>query len=357
MLTAEKIIADATSSFFSSDLVLGCGAALLTSSVILAFAYVWAVLWRNEQLKGSVKLELNEVIISAIMVSFILALIGSLNEIKISTVVPQNLTPSDTPRDATVYNITESYFLKVKDDLLGFIDINYKTSVPVDLLASANPHTRPFGVGFVSTPLAGAAGPIKQLLRTSMITLVIAYVVNYAQYFTYLFALDAFLKYYLPIGVFLRCFTPTRKIGGSIIAVTAALVIVFPIVNTIAYAIIYSDDGPLVSFRTFAQNDISTYIGNVVGDLKNLLSPSSSGSLNIWSLIFNPLHIIYKFIQNFFGEMFFVAIAFATGVISRAFLIGVLMPLLNTFILVQSARGLSRAFGEEIDISSLTRLI
>ncbi|MEM3422577.1 MAG: hypothetical protein QXF35_02320 [Candidatus Bilamarchaeaceae archaeon] len=353
MLTAQEIINSALAGF-PGDLIANSTLALTTSAILLAFVYIWATLWRNEQMKGSVKLELTELIVSAIMLSFIVMIVGTLNNITIGTVVPSNFIPAGTAPTKNVYDITGDYFIKVKEDILGWVQITYIYNMPIDLMSSANPHTRPLGVGFVSTPLAGTAGPLKQLLRTSMITLVVAYIVNYAQYFTYLFALDAFLKYYLPLGVFLRCFTPTRKVGGSIIAISAVLLIAFPLLITLDYVVLYSDDGPLTSFNNFLT------LANITNDLTNTVETIKSmifGDLTIWTLIFSPVFMIYKFIQNFFGSLFFTVVAFASGIIARAFLIGVMIPLFNTFIFVQTARGLSKSLGEEVDLSSFMRLI
>lgn len=354
MLTAEKIINSALAGF-PGNIVANCGLALIVSAIILAFMYLWATLWRNEQMKGSVKLELTELVVSTIIIAFVLGMVVSLNSITIGTIVPSNILPQNVPPNTNIYKLTGDYFMKVRDDFLGWMQVTYVFYIPIDVLSSVNPHTRPFGVGFVSTPLAGTAGPIKQLLRTSMITLVIAYVVNYAQYLTYIFALDAFLKYYLPIGLFLRCFTPTRRIGGSIIAISATLLLVFPIMITLNYVIFYSNEGPMVTFNTFLNvSGISNNMAGVVTTIKEMLL---STGMDIWSLIFSPLFFIYKFIQNFFGSLFFVCVAFASGIISRAFLIGFIIPVFNTFIFVQAAKSLSKTLGEEVDLSSFTRLI
>lgn len=354
MITADQIISSGANGGFW-EAALNCGYALIVSSIVLAFMYVWAVFWRNQQMIGSVKLEITELFVSVILISFVLTITGSLSTINADLFIPSSLIPSDA-QNKNIYEITEIYFNNTKDKLLAWIDIVYITAIPMDNLASVTVYTRPLSTGFVSSPLAGAAGPIKQLLNQSMIALVIAYIINYAQYITYLFALEAFLKYYLPIGLFLRSFTPTRKIGGSLIAVSAALLLAFPILITISYVIFYSPNGIINSFDIFITSDVlKSSLKDIIETItKNILNPQS---LSIWSLIFAPLFIIVEFIKALFGSGLFLVFGIAGGIVARAFLVGYILPTFNTLMLIQTAKGLSKTFGEEIDISSLTRLI
>ncbi len=354
MLGAEQILGTAATGGFW-DIAGHCGYALIVSSVVLVFMYLWAVLWRNQQMIGTVKLEISELFVSAILVSFVVGLVGALGTLSVETFLPQTMVPPGA-QGKNIYVVSEDYFIEVKKTFVGWIETTYLFAIISDSFASVTPYTKPFGVGFVSSPLAGLGYPIKQLLSNSLLALMIAYLINYAQYLTYLFALQAFLKYYLPFGLFLRCFTPTRKIGGSIIAVSAALVLVFPVLTVISYAIFFSSDGPIAVFNTFFNSGLlSTTLSEVGATIKEtLLKPEN---LSIWSFLLLPLYVIVAFMKSLFGGLFFVVFAAAGGIIARAFLIGYIMPTFNILVLVQAARGLSKSFGEEIDISSLTRLI
>jgi hypothetical protein len=354
MIDAGQIISTgATGGFWEA--ALNCGYALVVSSIVLAFMYIWAVFWRNQQMIGSVKLEMTELFVSVVLVSFVLSIAGSLSTINADMFVPSGLIPSDA-QNKNIYEITEMYFNATKNNFLGWAETVYEFNMWVDVSASITVYTRPLSVGFTSSPLAGAAGPVKQFLNQSMIALVIAYVINYAQYITYIFALEAFLKYYLPLGLFLRCFTPTRKIGGSLIAVSAALLLAFPILITLSYVIFYSPNGLMIGFNDFVNSQtVKNAFNDFANEFKNnILKPTS---FSLWSLIFAPLYIIVVFIKTLFGSIFFVAVGLAGGIVARAFLIGYIMPTFNTLMLIQTARALSKTFGEEIDISSLTRLI
>jgi len=340
--------------------------ALITSSVILAFMYIWSVLFKNPQMTGMVKMEVYEVFVTAFIVVIVTMITGSLATLTVGTFFPSGLLPPDLPGDTNIYEAAEQYFIKVKEEMLGWIELGYVFNIFADQLASTTPYTRPFSVGFVSTPFAGIGAPIKQMLNHSLIGLVIAYVVNYAQYFTLLFSINVFLKYYLPLGVFLRCFTPTRKIGGSIIAATIGFLIVFPILATIGYLIFYSADGPMLSFSSFVGlQDTDSFMGGFLKDLSDDMinwiysgEDTDTNLLKIFgNMVFFPIYAIVKVVETLFGTLFFLVLGFTAGILGRAFLIGYIVPTFNILILVQATKGLSKMIGEEIDISSLTRLI
>ena len=342
--------------------------ALITSSIILAFMYIWSVLFKNPQMTGMVKIEVYEIFVTAFIIVIVGMIIASLTTLTVGTFFPSGLLPPDLPGDTNIYKAAEQYFGKVKDEMLGWIELGYVFNIFADQLASTTPYTRPFSVGFVSTPFAGIGAPIKQMLNHSLIGLVIAYVVNYAQYLTLLFSINVFLKYYLPLGVFLRCFTPTRKIGGSIIAATIGFLIVLPILATMGYLIFYSSDGPMVSFSSFVGlTDTGSFMGGFLSklseDMVNWIYSGTSSADNpnllqiFGNMVFLPIYAIVKVVETLFGTLFFLVLGFTSGILGRAFLIGYIVPTFNILILVQATKGLSKMVGEEIDISSLTRLI
>jgi len=120
--------------------------------------------------------------------------------------------------------------------------------------------------------------------------------------------------------------------------------------------IFFSDGGPIATFSTYFNLDIiKTTLGDLGTSIKNTLFNPANWS--IWDLLLGPLFLLVKIVETLFGTLFFLGLAAAGVIIAQAFLIGYLLPTFNVLVFVQTARGLSKAFGEEIDISSLTRLI
>ncbi|HSB47442.1 MAG TPA: hypothetical protein VLD37_05490 [Candidatus Bilamarchaeum sp.] len=341
------------------------GLALATSSSILAFIYIWGSLFRNPQLQAYVKSELYEIFVSAILIVMIFGLVGSMNNLTVGSFLPTELLPDNVNPGDTVYAATQKYYEKVDSDMAGWLELNYYFSVYVDQMASVTPYARPLGVGLVASPMAGLASPIKQLLYNMSVALSVAFVINHAQLVVYVFSIAAFLKYYLPAGFFLRCFTPTRRIGGTLIGVAVTFLFVFPALSTMTYSMFYNrcepgdGCGPLVSFRSLltqylGDSSVGSFSDRFSNFFGNNFSQSTGGLVDFIGNTFGALGAVF---QNLLGSVFLVLLILPASIVSWAFAIGFIIPAFNIIVFTQAARGLSQSFGDEVDISSLTRMI
>ncbi len=329
------------------------GAALFASIVLLAFVYVWATLFRDNNLLSLVKLEFYEMVVTIVLVFFLLMVVGFMTGLKVSSFVPSALIPSAIDPNMNIYQLTEDYFNKVGTSFGDWLNLNYIANVYVDQVASVTPYSRPMGIGLIASPMAGLASPIKQLLYNATSALAIAYVVNYAQYYTFLFAVAAFLKYFLPVGIFLRAFTPTRRVGGSIIGVCMGFLIVYPLLITLTYFIFYSDNGPLVTFGGFVRDYIydNTDFSALFGTFMN------PGNFSFSDFFSGILGGIGTMIKTVFKMVFVNIMMFPIALVGQAFVIGFVMPAFNILMFTQATISLSKSFGEEVDIGALTRMI
>ena len=339
------------------------GAALMASSAILAFMYVWGTLFRNNELVSSVKIEIYELFVTVFLIMFILAIAGSLSGLEIGGLLPAEFIPVEESvwrpgckieTTDTVYTVTEVYFSEcVAADFAAWLNLNYILNMYVDMAASITPYTRPMGIGLISAPLAGLASPLKQLLYNATTALTIAYIINYAQYYTFVFSMDVFLFYYLPIGVFLRSFVPTRRLGGTLIAVALSFLLVYPLLTTLSFILFYNDYGPMETFESFMTGYLETI------SFEDLLTRyANPEEYTGFSAFFTgPLGSIGTLIKDVFGAVFTLAMVFPISVVGKAFVIGYAVPAFNIMLFVQATISLSKSFGEEIDIGSLTRMI
>lgn len=334
------------------------GLALMTSVIILGFIYIWGVLFRNQALTANTKQELYEVIVTAIMIGFIYAGIGAMSDLTISGFLPQEMWPDGVNGDANVYNLTAQYYLTVDKEIAGWLESSYLLNFYMDQIASVTPYARPLGVGLVASPMAGVASPIKQLLYNMSVALSIAFILNYAQLLVYTFSLKAFLNYYLPLGILLRAFTPTRRIGGTLIGVALTFLFIFPALTCLTYSMFYNpSSGPLLTFRSMTENYLSD------PEFQTRFGMVSPGELNktmgggVLDLIGGALGGIGTMLESLLGTGFLMLLLFPTATIAMGFVIGFIMPAVNILVLTQAAKVLSKSFGDEVDISSLTRLI
>lgn len=353
------------------------GMALAASSLILAFIYIWASVFRNPQLTAYVKAELLELGITAILIPVIIGLVAAMSTLTIGSFVPASLIPEDAPpplgvgtnSDTLIYDAAAHYYQRVENDMSGWLELNYILNMYVDQVASVTPYARPLGVGLVSSPMAGLASPIKQLLYNTSTALSLAFIINHAQLVVYVFAMQAFLKYYLPIGVFLRCFTPTRRLGGTLIGVAIAFLFIFPAISTITYTMFYSKaGGPLVTFRGMLTQFMSdgcesqdeAVNENICfsGHFRRFYSNNFTNvGRSVTDLIAGAFGGIGNLLQSAIGNLFLLLLIFPASIISWAFAVGFVVPAFNVIIFTQAAKSLSKSFGEEVDISSLTRMI
>lgn len=336
--------------------------ALMTSIAVLVFLYLVSVLFRNENLKTFVKLEINEVLFGVLLVVVIIGLVGVVSDLSLTSILPtgyqfKDCTGNPVPGDTNVYTATELYFNSTGCDMSSWLEMDYIMGVYMDSLASATPYPRPMGVGLVASPFAGLASPIKQLLYNMSTALAVAYIINYAQLYVFLFALAGSLHYFIPLGLFLRCFTPTRRIGGSLVGLGVSFLFIFPLLYTFNFVMFYSDQAsPMETFRSFVTQSIDTSAqGSFGGNVSSLISGKLTGGFTDFvTALFGS---IGGLVTNLVGGVFTLMMVLPISVVGRAFALGFIMPAFNILMMVQATKYISKMIGEELDISQLTRMI
>lgn len=340
--------------------------ALITSSVILAFLYIWSVLFRNQSLTSYVKLEIYEVFVSAIIAILVFSLLSAADEISISTVLPADFLPED-PTDAegnplmdvedlNIYEATEQFYVEVDKDMAAWLQLNYVLNIYTDSFASVTPYSRPLGLGIVASPLAGLASPLKQMLYNMTVGLAVAFIINYAQLYTFIFFTAAFLNYYMPVGIFLRCFTPTRRIGGALIGIGLTFLFIYPAISTLNYGVFYNNNfGPMETFRDFMGAYIYREGGELHTRMGEFFRENLTGSAtDMATAVFGGIGTL---MSRLVGGIFTTFMLLPISIVGRAFVIGFIVPTFTILIFVNAGKYLSKSFGEEVDLTSLTRLI
>jgi hypothetical protein len=266
--------------------------------------------------------------------------------------------------DTSLYESTAMYFEKVDTDMSTWLNLNYVINVYVDQVASVTPYARPLGVGLVASPMAGLASPIKQLLYNMTVALSVAFIINHAQLAVYTFAVYGFMNYYLPMGILLRSFTPTRRLGGTLIGIACTFLFIFPSLYTLTYSMFYFESpdgtsaGPLVTFNTMFMSYMNDVFGRSGGPVDTLysenLTDSGGGLIDMMTGAFGSIGRLFS---DLAGVFLLTLLMIPMATVSMAFAIGFIMPAINMLVLTQAAKSLSKSIGDEVDISSLTRMI
>ena len=336
--------------------------ALMTSLVILAFLYMWCVIFRNAALNEFVKLEMFELLTTVVIIFMIFFFAAVFANMAVSSFLPSYMLPKNPDANTNIasmniYSATQKYFEVAGKDMAAWLELNYILNVRIDTLASVTPYSRPLGVGLVASPLAGFASPIKQLLYNMSVALSVAYIINWAQLRVFEFAIVGFLKYYLPIGILLRSFTPTRRLGGTLIAFAASFLFVFPLFQIISYGMFYNNNfGPMVTISSF----ITDYVNDLGPNglqmgISNFFKNNFTGGLG--GVVSGILSAMFGTVFSLNSGFFIVVMTLPISVIGIAFTIGFIAPAFNVLLFIQAAKSLSRVIGEEIDITQLTRMI
>ena len=330
---------------------MALGAALIASVMILTFIYIIGVLLRNQNAVSFVKLELYELAVSAILAGVIIALVVAAAALKVGFIVPF----SDN-KDLSIYAATEKYYQDVGERMIGFMTTDYYIGSIMDNLASATPYSRPLGVGLVAAPLAGLATPIKQILYNVNTALAIGFIINAAQAIVFKFAVFAFLQFYLPLGVLLRSFTPTRRIGGVLIAIALGFLFILPITAMMSAEVATSSNSPLIGIANAEGIIWAKYIqpgaanSTPTGMLKGMAQ-------FLWSITGGALINLGTYFKGALAQLFAFALMLPLTTVGISFAIAYLLPALHVLILVQAVKEMSKALGEEVDITTLTRMI
>ena len=342
-ILASQICPSIENSFFIPDWQVYAGLAILVSAAILGVLYMFHKFFGNETGQAQVKLEVFELFASVFLVFVVIIILDASCSIQIGSIL--------SPEGFEHMNIFEAAAATLNDfskDLIISTSLLHLVYIPFDYLTTITLTQHPMGMGTVLQPMAGAGAVWKPAHVQSIQMMAVAFVIIRAQLLLLDFGTFAMLTYYLPLGILLRMFTPTRKIGGTLIGLTLGLVLVYPALIILNGVVIF----PMSPFSI----DNWESFKDVVASAWPSWEEFSSSSLSILEplSIFRALKLV---VGGVFGTIMALYYSLALRTASVAFLIGIFFPALNTLLLVTAIRYLSKALGEEIDVSSLTRMI
>ncbi len=332
--------------------------ALVVSVGILSVIYLFNRLFGNEQGETWVKIELFEILTTAFIMVII---IGLLNAACVLPVGDLGLNVGDDVKGLNVFDAAAETLSDFSWVLTYTMTGLHSLYIPFDFMTTQTMTAQPLGMGTTVQPTAGMGAVIKPGYVNALQMMSVAFIVIRAELLLLDFATFAMIKYYLPLGILLRCFAPTRRIGGTLIGLVVGVVLVFPsliVLNGVFTESFTSAANP------FGLNEPIEFLGSLLSaggtaiwsDMWEGFSGalgSGTGAFTPFSLFQIPIGILSSVVGLFAGFYSFIFM-WAAG---QAFLIGLFFPALNTLLLVTTIRYLTRAFGEEIDVTNLTRMI
>ncbi len=214
--------AQSTSSNWYDNVYFWVGISIAISATFLGLAYMAGKLFQIQMLTAWVKIEVNELAASMIIAVFCVALIASVNTAAQFLTGEENTSVIDSSRDflkGSVYShgavihekLSEAYFNAAR-----VASYAYTAGVSVGVMSFSASESPASGL----SPLVAQIG---QGIDTVTNFMLLAS------------AQSAFLKFFqsaaavmLPVGIFLRSFSLTRKIGGVVLAAVIASAVIYP---------------------------------------------------------------------------------------------------------------------------------
>lgn len=314
--------------------------ALLASAFILAFLYMFASMFQNQQSVARVKIELYELIVTAAIFAVLFMMLNGMCSIQTGWIFPgaghnSNVLGWEDWSGKSIYYSSFNYLMEFADDTLIVMSYQYLGYAFIDFLTSMEISSTPMGIGATMKPTSGLGAVVKPVLNNAFSVEILSVITAQAQVYVMDYGTYGMLKYLLPLALIMRSFTLTRRIGGTIISITIVFLFVYPLLVIPSYMVV--NDSLFGSISKYLQG--GQYAG-VWG-----------ASTYFWAVI----EMMFKFLWS--PDFLFGYALLFMPFIAKIFIGGVFMPLFNTIILTNTAKYLSRSLGEEIDITNLTRMI
>jgi|GEM_PF-6019832 len=247
-----------------------------------------------------------------------------------------------------------------------------------------------FGSGGDDATLGTSSNAGMIVVVTSGLASLMAYIHELVTY--------GFVAYLLPLGLILRFFAPTRRIGGTLIALTFGMGVLVPFMFAIGHSVIAKNYFPVyyepgagalggvptpnlkvlttgfsglaerfaaLALTDAAASDSQNTFGNSaynvtdngqgLADNPNLYGQSPAGAQDSQGGLVGLVQKLMYLVFSFFGTMFeILVLTSGGGVLCFG---GTIYPLIVSIILISGVKYMSSTLGEEIDVSNLSRLI
>lgn len=316
--------------------------------VILTY-YVGTVL-QFPQLLNFVKAELNEIILSVLLVVFLASVSGITNQVFINT------WGSDIGVRSVNFSLSMLY--KIASDIGALTLFNvllYSISSTSVIIPSTGffRFSTSINVGPILKPLITIMGTINQFLVLALSEWVVHVVVL-------CFIQRWLLSLFLPLGVMMRIIPQTRGGGNALIAIAFSFFFFYPLMFTIDYEIFNMHYDPqqrctqitdIPQKQQCLENSGRSSIPVIINDFKSQLGSTTIFMIAVALLmgsIFVPflLSTIYSMIFYMVSDAIYVVLVFS-----------IVLPILNIFLTLTFAREISKFLGTDINLAAFVRLL
>ena len=286
--------------------------------------------FQNRKIEHWGRDELLQAFVNGAIVGGLIGLVAVMNA-SITSLVPTGTTllcPM-TGNSATAIGFAQCYIEDLGTKVFNLSTVLLEVNAIVGFITS-------IGISFIITvnPFSGLA-PIGSLIGTIIETLYLFYTALQAQYSLLYFIAASALTTFLPVGLILRCFFATRRLGGALIAMAIGMYVVFPLTFVLDYQSVAAMNQHISDSQTALDNFKSNF-SYVTG-----LDLGSAGAAN--SLVGGLTSGgIYDAINGFVKALTAVQADLVVQVL--------ILPLVGLIITAISIRELAGVLGSEIGL-------
>jgi hypothetical protein len=315
-----------------------CLAGLLISSFIISLMYMLGKAMDNPALLNRARTDINQVIITAAMLVVFAALMNALCALDGTAFGLKTVSLFDSARSYFAYaqSVAFNSYIDTTNSImllsgLASLYVNSADAIPIGLYIKMGLALRPFS-GF-----SAALGALNFVSNLTMLSVAMT-----SGYITILNVIQTwFLNLMLPAGVVMRCFTPTRDFGGVLISLAVGLFVFYPLLFGLSYLLLGQPD-------PVGMPSSEGWFEPIIGQLA-IFTASSVIPFGLVASVLGQLLTM--------GDLAGERVATSFGNVGASLLPVFILPAINWIVLVGIVKGISRAMGEEVDISSLARLI
>ena len=327
--------------------------ALISSLLMLVLINILASFLRNQQLAAWSKFELFQIFGTATIVMLtVVAIVFGMCQFDMSildnSATSHYLDHTDPahPKGFNMYQIIDNYFRDIEK--LGYLLFGYLVWVVkmINFLGSINWTSHPLGIGAADSPLSSLS-QINSLFFYMVGGFITSFVLMQLQMRMLDYLSYACLYYLFPFGIFFRAFEPTRAFGGTLVGLSIALFLFYPII------MVFND---YLVTRTNLTGAVTAQLEGATADAENIAKDPSK-MYNAQDATNNMAALAAPGVQDGLVSGISGTILFLFRPLMIYMFAAVVLPVINFIVLVEITRGITKLFGEEVDVSNLTRLI
>jgi hypothetical protein len=345
------------SGFFDGTIVPLTAYAAIITSILIAISFMVGRALANAKLTLWAKTEAIQIAVSIVSIFFLVAIVDTFCIIDMGEIANVfNITAPTDPMD--VYTAAETYLKEAaiyshnamtvtRYHLEAYTIFAYMNAFKCDYETGGIGWGCFFGYSGSNQQPLGGYGVQIAALNIFFNSTIISHFTALNFLFILLFVYRGFVFVFLPLGVFLRSMPYLRSFGSLLISLALSFLVVYPFLLSVFYLM----GDVLVDRPSYTPTVAGTALDNYYDEKVFPNEEDAAAGASTAAAFLGEDYIHDQYFPH--GENVVGAITFA----AYAFVAALFMPTIALLGTIASVSYLARLYGEEIDLSRITRLV